>query len=63
MGIALFSDIIYPNEVIEEIRRWGIGTLKGNHEQNFRMFSFLLERKQFFRSISYILAISIPYQL
>lgn len=24
---------IYPNEVIEEIRRRGIGTLKGNHDQ------------------------------
>lgn len=24
---------IYPNEVVEEIRRRGIGTLKGNHDQ------------------------------
>jgi hypothetical protein len=24
---------IYPNEVIQEIRRRGIGTLKGNHDQ------------------------------
>lgn len=24
---------IYPNEVIQEIRKRGIGTLKGNHDQ------------------------------